>query len=349
MKPRTSGTRNTRFDRLRILFATLVLCSHAPELTDGNPSRELFHRITHVHNTLGGVGVTGFFLLSGFLIVRSWESDPDLLNFLFKRLLRIVPGYLVAVTLSILVVGWLAPATPHFFREFSPKYLKGVLLLSSPATPPVLPGMPYAMVNGSLWTIGYEFRCYLLVALFGICGCFRRPYLWLIATGLFSLLALHPAVHSGPVWHAVYVVIGDPVMAFSLAAIFFVGGSFYLFRRQIPFGWTYASAAGVLLILGIFSNRAALTALTLMGGYLLFYFAQRPERVSRPHPFPDISYGIYLYGWPIESLWIFFFHGSPWVTFAVSTLIAALCGYLSWHFVERPMLRLKRHTAPLPP
>jgi peptidoglycan/LPS O-acetylase OafA/YrhL len=79
-------------DFMRIGFAACVLLSHAPELTDGNPSRELFYRLTHVMS-LGSFGVDGFFLLSGFLIVKSWQTDPNLLDYLSKRVLRIVPGY----------------------------------------------------------------------------------------------------------------------------------------------------------------------------------------------------------------------------------------------------------------
>jgi peptidoglycan/LPS O-acetylase OafA/YrhL len=82
---------------LRIVFATLVLLSHAPEITDGNASRELFHRFTGSPMTFGTLGVDGFFILSGYLIVQSWLGDPELINFLRKRVLRIVPGYLVAV------------------------------------------------------------------------------------------------------------------------------------------------------------------------------------------------------------------------------------------------------------
>jgi len=65
--------------------------------------------------------------------------------------------------------------------------------------------------------------------------------------------------------------------------------------------------------------------------------------------FPDISYGIYLYGWPVESLWIWFHRGSPWIAFAASTVICFGLGWLSWHFIERPAFTLKRKaTAPLP-
>src|ERR1700761_7664187 len=187
-------SRNHQFDLLRIIFATLVLLSHAPEITDGNASRELFHRFTRAPMTFGTVGVDGFFLLSGYLIVQSWLGNPELFNFLRKRVLRIVPGYLVAVVLSTVAVGMLAPGVAHFFRSLDVQFLKSVALLGSPATPPVFPGHPYAMVNGAMWTIGYEFRCYMLVALLGLCGLLRRPILVLVVTTLLLSSLLFPAV-----------------------------------------------------------------------------------------------------------------------------------------------------------
>ncbi len=351
MAIRPVETRNTRFDVLRIVFALLVILSHAPELTDGSPSRELFHRFTRSGETFGSFAVYGFFLLSGFLIVRSWQVEPHFWNFLQKRVLRIVPGYLVAVVLSVVLVGLLAPATPHYFHEFHPKYLKGIALLSSPATPPVLPGAAYPLVNGALWTIGYEFRCYLLVAIFGVLGLVNRRFAWLGATLFFAALAMLPIAPSSHFAHLVGAVLGEPDKIFRLAAAFFVGGCFLLFRELIPFRVPLAILAAVGLLGGIFSPYTASAALVLCGGYLLFYFAQLPARAALlPRRFPDISYGLYLYGWPVEALWIWHFHGSPWVAFLGSAILCAGLGWLSWHFVERPMLRLKRRsTSALPP
>src|SRR5580658_8116916 len=191
---RGQHSRNHQFDLLRIIFATLALLSHAPEITDGNASRELFYRFIGPPITLGAVGVDGFFVLSGYLIVQSWLANPELLNFLRKRVLRIVPGYLVAVVLSTLAVGLLAPGVPRFFASLDGHFFRSIVLLSSPVTPPVFPGHPYALVNGAMFTIGYEFRCYLLVALLGLCGSFRRPIFVLIAT----LLLLVSLVDTAP-------------------------------------------------------------------------------------------------------------------------------------------------------
>ncbi|MGB8538642.1 MAG: acyltransferase [Acidobacteriaceae bacterium] len=348
---RRKSTRNHQFDLLRIFFATLVLLSHAPEITDGNASRELLHRLTHAPMTFGVLGVDGFFVLSGYLIVQSWLGDPEFFNFLRKRVLRIIPGYLVAVVLSTVAVGLLAPGAPHFFRGLDVPFLKSVALLSSPETPPVFPGHPYAMVNGAMWTIAYEFRCYLLVALLGLCGLLRRPTLVLVVATLLLSSLLYPApfarLHRPRHMEA---FIGQPGLSFRLTAVFLVGCCFYLFRHHISFRPMFAAIATVTMaVVFVFAPTRAELAMVLSGGYLMFYLGQMHlPWLSGMTRFPDISYGIYLYGWPVESLWIWFHRGSPWIAFAASTVICFGLGWLSWHFIERPALTLKRKvTAPL--
>jgi peptidoglycan/LPS O-acetylase OafA/YrhL len=106
---RYSNERNKQFGWLRILFATLVILSHAQEIPTGDRAAEFLSRLTRRYLTFGDLAVDGFFLLSGYLIVKSWQYDPEPINYLRKRVLRIVPGYLVAVFLSTVVVGLLAP------------------------------------------------------------------------------------------------------------------------------------------------------------------------------------------------------------------------------------------------
>jgi peptidoglycan/LPS O-acetylase OafA/YrhL len=336
------SSRNHQFDLLRILFATLVLLSHAPEITDGDTSRELLHRATNAI-TFGAFGVDGFFVLSGYLIVQSWLGDPDFFNFLRKRILRIVPGYLVAVFVSTLAVGLLAPGTTHFFRQLDMHFVKSVALLSAPATPPVFPGRPYATVNGALYTIGYEFRCYFLVALLGLCGLLKRPKIILGIAILMLASLLFPAPWQDFHWpRPIEAMVGQPAVAFRLTAIYLAGSCFYLFRNRIPFRPGLAVGAAMLIGSSVFVPALFELALVSCGGYLLFYLGQMPLTWLSDKSFPDISYGVYLYGWPIESLWIWFNRGSPWIAFGASAVLSAGLGWLSWHFVERPALALKR-------
>lgn len=327
----------------------LVLLSHAAELTDGNLSRELLHRFTATPMTFGIFGVDGFFVLSGYLIAQSWLGDPEFFNFLRKRVLRIVPGYLVAVIFSTLAVGLLAPGVAHFFRRLDVHLLNSVALLSSPATPPVFPGRPFGVVNGALYTIGYEFRCYILVALLGLCGLLRRPIVCLTATVLLLAARIYGAPFERMRWpRHMEALFGQPAITFRFMAIYLVGVCFYLFRERLAFRPRFALAAASLAGCFAFVPSIAEVGLVLCGGYLMFYLGQMYlPWLTGMSRLPDISYGIYLYGWPVECLWIWFHRGSPWVTFFASTVICFGLGWLSWHFIERPALALKRRpTAP---
>ena len=144
-----TSSRNRTFDVLRIVFATAVILAHAPELIDGDRHRELVGRFTGGRLTLGTLAVDGFFLLSGYLITQSWLRNPSCSDFLKRRITRIVPGYATAYVLSTVLVGLLAPSEPEFFRTligYWPWY-KNLLLLSPPATPPVLAGAYYHLLT----------------------------------------------------------------------------------------------------------------------------------------------------------------------------------------------------------
>jgi peptidoglycan/LPS O-acetylase OafA/YrhL len=345
MRGKLKSQRNHQFDLLRILFATFVLLAHAPELTDGNASRELFHRFTGAPMTFGTLGVDGFFLLSGYLIVQSWMADPRPLSFLRKRVLRIFPGYLVAVLVSTLAVGLLAPGVPRFFAGIDGHFLNSVALLGSPATPPVLPGKPYPTVNGALYTIAYEFRCYLMVALLGLCGLFRRPAIVLAMAVAFLAALFSPSPFEQMQWpRHIVALVGQPILIFRLTGIYLVGCCFFLLRERIPFraAWAIGAAAALVACFLAFPSHGEL-ATVLLGGYLLFYLGQlHLPQLSWMAGVPDISYGIYLYGWPVESLWIWYHRGSPWIAFFASTLICFGLGWVSWQLVEKPALRWKR-------
>jgi peptidoglycan/LPS O-acetylase OafA/YrhL len=339
----SSRTRNHQFDLLRIIFAILVLVTHAVEITSGDRSRDLFVRLTHVDFSFGTLAVDGFFLLSGFLIVKSWQSG-GLLSFLKKRFLRIAPGYAATVIVTTIVIGILAPGVTHFFRHIHGEALGGILFIYNPESLPVFPGSAYPVLNGSLWTIIYEFRCYLIVAVFGVLGLFNHRWTWLVTTYLLVMLRLLAPTPLGVHWphDAYYLLFGSPTRIVELVPVFFVGGCFFLYRQSIPFSPLLGILALTTIVLvDTFRPQVFATAMVIFGGYLLFYFTNRPfQSLSWMRRVPDVSYGVYLYGWPVESFLVFRLHPSPWVTFAASTFICIGLGWGSWKLVEEPALRL---------
>lgn len=339
--PLASG-RDNNFNILRLLFAVLVLLSHAPELIDGNRSREL---LTQAFGSIsfGDFAVDGFFILSGFLIVRSWRSEPRALNFMRKRALRIYPGFWVATLVCAFVVGPLGADARHYFEQLSvPRLFLGMAILGLPVIPPVFQGQPVPRVNGAMWTISLEFICYFLVMLLGVWRAIERRKIWLILTVAWGLVFAHQRYGDLTPWPMKGVPYEFPI--FRLMYAFFVGGCFELYREKVVFNRALKLIMLAIFLAGMFSHRACELILPVAGGYLLLAIAfdQAPWLASF-RALPDISYGVYLYGWPVQKLlWWYWPATSPWLVFAWTCAACVPLGWLSWHWVERPSLRFRR-------
>ena len=315
----------------------MVLLAHAPELVDGNRGREILSIIFRGNFSFGEVAVAGFFILSGFLISKSWDSRPNLWIFLKKRILRIFPAFIVASFVCALIVGPLgAQSLSNYFVEFHFfKFLIGALTLSQPIIPAVFVGQPYAIVNGAMWTIPIEFSCYLAVLVVGLFIGFRRSFCLVVTASLLSLCAFRYFSHKFDWLDVIHP---------NLASYFAVGSCFYVFRDRISFVPKFAAAAFLTLLIGMFSFRAHQIAFAIVGSYLLFYLAY--AKIALIESFgnlPDVSYGLYLYGWPIQKLIIWWFPNiSPWLVFPISAFSATAAGWVSWHLIEKRFIKSKK-------
>jgi peptidoglycan/LPS O-acetylase OafA/YrhL len=334
---------NNNFNFLRLLLASLVLLSHSPELIDGNRHREILTRIFHTIS-FGELAVDGFFLLSGYLITQSWQRTPDLIVFSKKRILRIYPGFIAATFVCAFIVGPLGATVPNYFDHFNVLLLlKGILKLNDPIVPPVFVGQPYAAVNGAMWTIVYEFRCYVLVALFGIIGFINQRIAWLILSLVVITFATFPSLVSDIYFPGSANLIGMPSDFIHLLSFFSAGGCFYLFHDQIYYSDKRVLTVLPILIISLFEPHILRFVLPTIGAYVFFWFSFLDLPILQKfRTYSDISYGVYLYGWPTQKLLIWYVPLiSPWLVFILSLGISFICGLVSWHLVEKPFLQLK--------
>lgn len=143
--------RTNNFDALRLIAAMMVLLSHMAMY--GGEKEWLFQG-----QTWGTVGVLMFFAISGYLVMGSWRSDPNIGRFLERRFLRLAPALVVCVPVTWLVIRVLG--------------LEG------------FPNNPVKAPNGSLWTIEYEVEFYLLLLV--LASMTKRPAL--VATLLLAFV-----------------------------------------------------------------------------------------------------------------------------------------------------------------
>ena len=333
---------------LRLLFASLVIVAHSPEMLDGDSHRELLHRAFGTM-TFGTLAVDAFFLISGYLIAASFAASSSFWSYLLKRVLRIYPAFLVCSLICILVVAPLAGAHLQALGQKDwMRVASRLAFLKAPEIKGAFTGLPYQALNGSAWTISYEFRCYLLAAAFGLVGFYRRRSLFL---GLTAVLLLSNFVFLLPQGQALLrvpgwfeAIFGAPDQALRLLSAFVVGTAFWLYRDGITYRWPIA--AGCLLLLSglMFVPTLAEVALIVLGGYVLFTvaFAATWRPLHTINAKDDISYGVYLYAWPIAALLIWWWPNVPVVGLGLITFIGAmLIGAASWFLVEKPAMEIR--------
>jgi len=332
------------FNFMRLCLAVLVILSHSFEIIDGNRHREPLTRIFHTLS-FGEVAVDAFFLLSGYLIVKSWDQRPLLLSYVKKRVYRIYPGFIAASLICAFVVGPLASNASLYFSHFNLKHFVGsVVLLDAPAIPSVFSGLHYPVVNGSMWTIYYEFRCYVAVALIGLTGMVKKKWPWLLITILALAASLLPTPSINRIaFHARMFIIGSPDEFFRLFALFCAGGVFYLYRDKINYRPSLMLVALLATVAGMFNVHTAQFVLATCGAYVFFGIGFKHIQGLEWHrSWPDISYGVYLYGWPCTIL-IFWYYRSidPYLLFPCALLLTSCLGWLSWRWVESPFMKRK--------
>lgn len=334
--------KNNNFDAIRFSAALFVFIGHAYGLM-GLGNVELLSLLTGKRYLFTSLGLAIFFSMSGFLVCRSLVTSVSIREFLLKRFLRIWPAYAVCILFCILAAGLLLTSLPATTFLIHPQtaafFFINISLLSS--TMP-LPGIMGA-VNPSIWTIPVEVRLYLLLLLIFLATRLRFKQwllLFLIVIWLAQIFIRRPFLHTVFKPHA--------LLAIQLGTYFIMGACFYLYKEKI------ALKLNIWLILLVYwlSLHMWFPAYVDVAEhpffvYSLMWIAFRWPRM--PFIKTDLSYGIYLFGGPVEIL-VARTLGHH-ITFAVYLLITVSCtailAILSWHLIEKRALSLKLSRAQL--
>jgi peptidoglycan/LPS O-acetylase OafA/YrhL len=156
------------FDLLRILFAWFVIISHSYVLNGLGATDPLF-QATNQTFLFSFIGVKGFFIISGYLIFKSMRASKTIPEYLLKRLLRIFPALALVLLVTLFAVYFIYPSNlvPFFSNKEVLAYFLGNLILFKPHffITGIFSGQYSLAINGSLWTIEYEFFFYLFILL----------------------------------------------------------------------------------------------------------------------------------------------------------------------------------------
>jgi peptidoglycan/LPS O-acetylase OafA/YrhL len=347
-----SGTLGARFDPranalnlLRLLLALEVVLWHAYALPGSTwlpPDVERF---------LGSVGVDGFFAISVFLICRSWAHRPVLRAFLLARARRLLPGLWACLAVTAFVLAPLGAT----FSDVAPPALaeQTSYVVGNAAVWVHTYDVGRGVGNGSLWSLLHEVVCYLVVVAAALCRVTARRAVVLVIAVLWCL-DLQYALLDLPGGANGFL----PLVA-RTGLLFACGSAFYLYRDLVPLRSDLTVLAVLLLAAGVVVTPDYRTLGAPALGYLLLHAAVLLGRYGWARPRHDLSYGIYLYGYPVQQVLLAAgatgATAATWPGFAVLSVLAVLpFAAASWWLVERPSHGRRRASAnvvvpPVPP
>jgi len=329
--------RANNLSAVRLLLSVAVIFSHSFPLALGAAMQRLdpMWRLTNQFS-FGSLAVDGFFCISGLLITASWLRSANVGDYFLSRILRIYPGYICAMLFCVAI---LLVEFPDYRKlaggsEWLQSFSADVFLLSAETISgaQVFPANPFPWnANGSLWTIQNEYFCYILVAIVGVLGGYRRKW---VVLGLWIL------VYVKYIYLQLYI---PDTATWRFLTYFGAGACICLFRKKIPHSPRLACAMVLLVCVGCMRSPWGSVVLPLALAYCVFWLsAVRQVEWLRRCDQTDLSYGVYLYGFPVQQAIVHHMEcRSPYLLFALATPIVLILANLSWFCVERPFLNLK--------
>jgi peptidoglycan/LPS O-acetylase OafA/YrhL len=326
-------SKENNFTLLRTLLALSVLFGHSfPVVGMGSDPISVY--LLQPNEWIGSMAVHGFFFISGFLVVGSFVRRGAV-SYVASRALRLYPAIILYSVLMIFVVGPLF-STVSLVEYFAARpwfnFLNAGLWEWSHNIPYVFQGNPIpGSTNGSAWTLPVELRSYILIVIigfFGILDTRLRSNVFMIG----FLLICSFFFSDVPVF-GLNQNFQQPLIYFVVGALFWVNRSLIVLKYSMVM---FCLVFSVLAIrAGIFSSLQPVFLGYIFLAFVYIFPYINIDRIG------DLSYGIYIYAWPVQQL-VWKPGQGPYENFVLSLLIVTLLAYVSWRFIEKPALSLRK-------
>lgn len=342
---------------IRLALASLVLLFHAAPI--GGYVWDMSWPTLRPSTDWGGFAVGGFFSLSGFLMAMSARRH-DALSYFYARVLRIFPAFITVILFSAL---FLSPAIwylqhgqimnfPLLTQNSALGYITHNLSMQISSfrwgIGDVFIGTPYgeltgiSVINGSLWSIRVEFRCYILAfVLVNLRQRFKFIPFEYIALSLAALFTIYNQQAQNISLEIIpeFITFSD----YRWVSNFLIGLIIGMNAHRIPIGirlwtltiftWFSLSAIGGVTFQVFGLGIACMLILSIARALPNRYFSLFSN---------DISYGVYLWAFPVQQTLSFLgFNSNPvwYVLLSLSTTI--VIASMSWKFVEKPTMAFR--------
>jgi peptidoglycan/LPS O-acetylase OafA/YrhL len=334
MPPGKDDEQSNNFDLLRLALALLVFASHAPLVG-----------AAAALTPLGDAGVRAFFVISGCLVVKSWEESRTTRDYIARRARRIYPAYALVV-IACATAGTLLtelPLASYLSRDLAAYLAANLVFLGTlhPTLPGVFTHNAETIVNGPLWTLKIEVVFYAVVPI--------------VAVTLRLRYAAHAAVLvyvASVAWHEGFLELARHDPRWEPWARQLPGQMSYFIAGAALHRWGDAFRAhgrrlAVLAPAGFGADHllGAAVAGPMATALLVGAFALLLKPLPNPARFGDLSYGLYITHYPIYQAFADRLTGAvpPAVLVALALVASLAAAFASWHLVEKPALRRGSH------
>ncbi len=343
--------RDNNFDLLRLTAALSVLFGHSFVLTAGQTSLETVDPISRFlipnagfNEAIHDLAVDIFFVISGFLVARSFLTQKTLIGFVEARVLRVFPAAILCAVLTVVALFALStvPAASYFTNAETWQFLinNSTLWRVEYDLPGVFATNAHAgAVNGSLWTLPIELRAYVFLTVLGVLRLLRFRHAANLVLAVLVVLFLVPE------WSSIVTRNEDK---WRLFLFFFTGAGFYINRKYIPLG-----ILPPVVLLALYTGTSAFPKLHALIFVLLVSYITLALALARyfpsidPGKMGDVSYGVYLYAFPVQQALIQLLPSTlnGWWLAVWASLVTVFLAALSWFLVEKRALTKKGYAA----
>jgi len=334
---------NNNFDFLRLLAAFFVFFSHCYSLYG---YEEILHKYIS-YETLGGIGLSFFFVISGYLVCGSLDKSDKISFFVIKRLLRLIPALFLIVLLTTFILGPIMTfvTTEEYFKNsHTYTYLLNIFIF------PIqyhLPGVfidtefKY-MVNHHLWSLPIEASMYIILVLLFMLKLIDIRFLVPLLIFLLAAYSQFPQFNMD--YERVEILGMKRTYLAKYGFLFFSGVLIFKLRDIVPLKraiFIFCCLVLVMVIGNEFGNIFAAIVIPYMVYYLAY--ANLGSIIRNIGKYGDFSYGFYLYSFPIHQIFVQIYgQNINFVLFMVLSFFATLlCAIISYYVIEKPALNLK--------
>jgi len=298
-------------------------------------------------------GVPIFFVISGFLISSSIERNSDIKIYFKNRILRIYPALWVSIACSLFAVYIFYPMNEMPIYNLLKWIVCKVTILQS-YHDHFFDAFGTGNPNGALWTISLELQFYVLLPFlyFLLSKTTRVNTVLLLSFGLFVMINIFFVSSESSETFLIKVL---RISVFPYLYMFIIGiiiqKNIY-FLKNILFNNAAMWSAIYLILVMMASKIGFMGSGTLISpiigaclAFLIISFAftkvEFSDSILRNN---DISYGIYLYHLIIINIFIEINLTGDAIWLLLMLCFSCILAFLSWIFIEKPALALKKYT-----